>query len=51
MLPLSTFNSVKERGSDGALRSQLSLVRQGTNPRGGSRRSLATGMPSSIGVL
>jgi hypothetical protein len=32
MLLRSVLNSVKERGSNGALRSQLSPVRQGTNP-------------------
>ena len=32
MLPVSTLNSVKERDSNGALRSQLSPVRQEINP-------------------
>jgi hypothetical protein len=41
MLPLSTLNSVKERGSNGALRSHLFAKRR--TCRGGSRRSLSEG--------
>jgi hypothetical protein len=41
MLPLSTFNSVKERGSNGALRSHL--FAKGRTRRGGSRRSFSEG--------
>jgi hypothetical protein len=39
MLPLSTLNSVKERGSNGALRSHL--FTKGRTRRGGSRRSFS----------
>ena len=38
MLPLSTLNSVKERGSNGALRSYL--FAKGRTRRGGSRLRL-----------
>ena len=41
MLPRSTLNSVKERGSNGALRSHL--FAKGRTRRGGSRRSLSEG--------
>ena len=41
MLPLSTLNSVKERGSNGALRSHL--FAKGRTRRGGSRRSFTEG--------
>ncbi len=41
MLPLSTLNSVKERGSNGALRSHL--FAKGQTRRGGSRRSFTEG--------
>src|SRR5882724_11885900 len=41
MLPLSTLNSVKERGSNGALRSHL--FAKGRTRRGGSRRFLIYG--------
>jgi hypothetical protein len=39
MLPRRTLNSVKERGSNGALRSHL--FAKGRTSRGGSCRSLA----------
>jgi hypothetical protein len=41
MLPLSTLNSVKERGSNGALRSHL--FAKGRTRRGGSRPGLSEG--------
>ena len=41
MLPLSTLNSVKERGSNGALRCHL-FAKERTR-RGGSRRSFTEG--------
>jgi hypothetical protein len=41
MLPLSTLNSVKERGSNGALRSHL--FAKGQTRHRGSRRSLSEG--------
>ena len=41
MLPRSTLNSVKERGSNGALRSHL-FAKERTR-RGGSRRSFTEG--------
>ena len=48
MLPLSILNSVKERGSNGALRSHL--FAKGRTRRGGSRLSFAVGMPSFTSV-
>jgi len=42
-LPLSALNSVKERGSNGALRSHL--FAKGRTRRGGSRRSFSGGAP------
>jgi hypothetical protein len=41
MLPLSTLNSVKERGFNGALRSHL--FAKGPTRRGGSRSSVGEG--------
>src|SRR6266403_843480 len=54
MLPLLTFNSVKERGSNGALRSHL--FAEGRTRRGGSRRSFNEGtysfsMDTSVALI
>jgi hypothetical protein len=46
MLPRSVLNSVKERGSNGALRSHL--FAKGQTRRGGSRRSFTDGEHSTI---